>query len=254
MPDGARHCGRVLCRTGDHGRRPQIDRGRSRRRALGTGASLFARLARRIRRRHRDGSGSRAVWRTRNSDFRVADDCCGPVAGTKRRRPEPARRLRGLYRPPRQCRDECAAIHIRVTLVRPAPRHGSGPARQRLVGLGGNLGADLRGSGGANRLAQHDARFCRYRGCADPAHRRAHARPRARSSRCRQQTPPARARPPRCSGYDRRLRYRCLPRRVFAAACQWRCRKAILWLSAPMSGFRHQSARRCSRCCSVSLF
>ena len=67
-------------------------------------------------------------------------------------------------------------------------------------------------------------------------------------------TPPARAWPPRCSGYDRRVRYRCLPPRVFAVACQWRCRKAILWLCALMSGFRHPSARRCSRCCSAAPF
>src|SRR5690242_930041 len=44
----------------------------------------------RIRRRHRDRSGRRAVWGARNGDFRVADDCCGSVVGTKRRRPAPA--------------------------------------------------------------------------------------------------------------------------------------------------------------------
>ena len=45
--------------------------------------------------------------------------------------------------------DQCAALYLRITLVRPAPRHGSGLARQRLVGVRGDLGADFRGRGGA---------------------------------------------------------------------------------------------------------
>ena len=158
VPDRAWHRRRVVCRAGDYGRRAQIDRRRSWRRALGAGAGLFARLARRVRRRHRDGPRRRAVWRARDSDFRLADDRAGAGAGAERQCPRPARRLRGVYRPPRQCRDECAALHLCLALVRSPARHGSGPARQRLVGLGGDLGADLRGGGGADRLAQHDAR------------------------------------------------------------------------------------------------
>ena len=147
MLDRTRHCRRVVRGAGDHRRRAQIDCRRSRRRALGAGAGVFAGLARRLLRRRRDGARGRAVRRAPDGDLRVADDCRGAGAGAERQYPRPARRLRGVYRSSRQCGDECAALYLCLPLVRPASRHGAGAARQRLVGIGGGLGADLRRGG-----------------------------------------------------------------------------------------------------------
>jgi MFS family permease len=44
------------------------------------------------------------------------------------------------------------------------------PARQRLLRVGGDLGADLRGSGGANRLAQHVERVAQWSPSRDLVH------------------------------------------------------------------------------------
>src|SRR5437773_2231634 len=79
---------------------------------------------------------------------------------------------------------------------RSVPRHRLGPARQRLVGLRGNLGADFRPGGGPDRVARYDAVLRRAPGRADPPRRRpdARARPRARGrSRRHERAAPGRA-------------------------------------------------------------
>jgi hypothetical protein len=49
------------------------------------------------------------------------------------------------------------------------------------------------------------------------------------------------------STFNTVMRYLCLPPRGSAIDCRWRCRKVILWLCAPISGFRHQPALDAAR-------
>ena len=73
--------------------------------------------------------------------LRLGDDRGWIGRGAKWWPAEPASWVRPVCRPAWQFRHQRAALRLRYALVRPAPRHGPGLARQRFVGVRRNLGA-----------------------------------------------------------------------------------------------------------------
>ena len=162
----ARAAGDVVRRAVDRGGRPEVDRRRPRRRALGAVARKLARLARELRRRRDDGTARGTLRRARDSDLRRRVGLHRALHLDPRRSLAALCRPRPVRRPARQRRPQRAALCLCQPLVRSPPRLRARAVVERALSRRNDLAADLRARHRQFRLAQ---RPCWSMACSSPS-------------------------------------------------------------------------------------